>query len=51
MGLTLSVEHCDGDSWVTELNEGSSLVRVQSVPGQQNVLRTHKSMNQLFVLL
>lgn len=48
---TLPGEHCDGDSWVAQLDEGPSLVNIQAVPGQQDVLGTNKAVHQLFILL
>lgn len=43
--LTLSCEYCYWNSWVTELNEGSSFINTQSIPGQQDVLCTNKAMD------
>lgn len=49
MLVTFSGESGGGDARVTELHEGGAFV--QAVPGQQNVLATHKPMDELLILL
>lgn len=49
--LTVSVEYCDGYSWVTQLDERPSFIGFHAVSGQQDVFGTNKAMHQLFILL